>query len=124
MSLKMNRESMVLAKKRGQPVAFDKTSIKTYWLLVRWLESNYAISRYGPSHNPVTSVLMVLKNMLVQQCQSNYAKGCDMIDATWPESEIIETPLTPPSRQVSIRQLRRPNNQMWLLLLLARMWIG
>jgi beta-glucosidase len=24
----------------------------------------------------------------------NYAKGCNLIDATWPESEIIETPLT------------------------------
>ena len=31
----------------------------------------------------------------------NYTKGCDIIDATWPESEIIETPLTP-QEQASI----------------------
>ncbi|MDP9047120.1 MAG: glycoside hydrolase family 3 C-terminal domain-containing protein, partial [Bacteroidota bacterium] len=51
-------------------------------------------SRYGPSHNPVTSVLDGIKNYMGSGANVVYTKGCDIIDATWPESEIIETPLT------------------------------
>jgi beta-glucosidase len=95
MSLKMNRESMVLLKNEGSLLPLDKTKYPNILVtgpLAR--ESNYATSRYGPSHNPVTSVLDGIKNYVGAGVKVNYAKGCDMIDATWPESEIIETPLT------------------------------
>lgn len=95
MSLKMNRESMVLLKNEGSLLPLDKTKYPNILVtgpLAR--ESNYATSRYGPSHNPVTSVLDGIKKYVGAGVKVNYAKGCDMIDATWPESEIIETPLT------------------------------
>jgi beta-glucosidase len=95
MSLKMNRESMVLLKNEGGLLPLDKTKYPNILVtgpLAR--ETNYAVSRYGPSHNPVTSVLDGIKNYVGAGVKVNYAKGCDMIDATWPESEIIETPLT------------------------------
>jgi len=95
MSLKMNRESMVLLKNEGGLLPLDKTKYPNILVtgpLAR--ESNYATSRYGPSHNPVTSVLDGIKKYVGAGVKVNYAKGCDMIDATWPESEIIETPLT------------------------------
>jgi beta-glucosidase len=95
MSLKMNRESMVLLKNEGSLLPLDKTKYPNMLVtgpLAR--ESNYATSRYGPSHNPVTSVLDGIKKYVGAGVKVNYAKGCDMIDATWPESEIIETPLT------------------------------
>jgi beta-glucosidase len=95
MSLKMNRESMVLLKNEGGLLPLDKKRYPR--ILVTGplaKETNYAISRYGPSHNPVTSVYDGLVNYMGNDGVIVYAKGCDMIDATWPESEIIETPLT------------------------------
>jgi beta-glucosidase len=95
MSLQMNRESMVLLKNAGNLLPLDKSKLKN--ILVTGplaTETNYAISRYGPSHNPVITVLDGIRNYVGAGVKVNYAKGCDMIDATWPESEIIETPLT------------------------------
>ena len=95
MGLKMNRESMVLLKNENNLLPLNKSAIKN--ILVTGplaTETSYAISRYGPSHNPVTSVLEGIKNYVGSTATVNYTKGCDIIDATWPESEIIETPLT------------------------------
>jgi beta-glucosidase len=95
MSLKMNRESMVLLKNEGDLLPLDKSKLKN--ILVTGplaAEENYATSRYGPSHNPVTSVLNGIKNYAGKGISVNYVKGCDVVDPTWPESEIIETPLT------------------------------
>jgi beta-glucosidase len=95
MGLKMNRESMVLLKNENNLLPLNKSAIKN--ILVTGplaTEKAYAISRYGPSHNPITSVLEGIKNYVGSSATVNYTKGCDIIDATWPESEIIETPLT------------------------------
>jgi beta-glucosidase len=95
MSLKMNRESMVLLKNQGDLLPLDKSKLKN--ILVTGplaAEKNYATSRYGPSHNPVTSVLEGVKKYVGTGANVNYVKGCNIVDATWPESEIIETPLT------------------------------
>ncbi|QQL50606.1 glycoside hydrolase family 3 N-terminal domain-containing protein [Mucilaginibacter ginkgonis] len=92
--LQMNMESMVLLKNDNNTLPLSKAKLKN--ILVTGplaTEANYAISRYGPSHNPVTTVLDGIKNYVGAGTTVNYAKGCDIIDATWPESEIIETPL-------------------------------
>lgn len=95
MSLRMNRESMVLLKNENNLLPLDKSKLKN--ILVTGplaAETSYAISRYGPSHNPVTTVLDGIKNYVGPNVNVMYAKGCDAADAAWPESEIIETPLT------------------------------
>jgi beta-glucosidase len=95
MSLQMNRESMVLLKNEGNLLPLDKSKLKN--ILVTGplaVESNYTISRYGPSHNPITNVYDGIKKYVGSGANVTYLKGCDVVDATWPESEIIETPLT------------------------------
>ena len=95
MGLQMNRESMVLLKNANNLLPLNKSAIKK--ILVTGplaAETNYAISRYGPSHNPVTSVLEGITNYVGSSAKVTYTKGCDIVDPTWPESEIIETPLT------------------------------
>ncbi|SDS24364.1 beta-glucosidase [Mucilaginibacter mallensis] len=95
MATQMNRESMVLLKNANNLLPLDKSKIKN--ILVTGplaAETNYAISRYGPSHNHVTSVLDGIKDYVGTSATVTYTKGCDIVDATWPESEIIETPLT------------------------------
>lgn len=95
MSLKMNREAMVLLKNENSLLPLDKGKYKN--ILVTGplaVESNYSVSRYGPSHNPITSVFAGIKKYVGAAGKVSYIKGCDIVDATWPESEIIETPLT------------------------------
>jgi beta-glucosidase len=95
MALQMNREAMVLLKNENNTLPLDKSKVKR--ILVTGplaAETNYATSRYGPSHNSVTSVLKGIQDYMGAAGSVHYAKGCDIIDATWPESEIIETPLT------------------------------
>ncbi len=95
MALQLNRESMVLLKNEKNLLPLDKHQLKN--ILVTGplaAEKGYATSRYGPSYNPVTSVLEGIRNYVGKNSTVDYAKGCDIIDATWPESEIIPTPLT------------------------------
>jgi beta-glucosidase len=95
-SLQLNRESMVLLKNEQNLLPLDKRKLKN--ILVTGplaTDRGYAISRYGPSKNPVTTVLDGIKAYVGTNTSVNYSKGCDIIDATWPESEIIQTPLTP-----------------------------
>ncbi|WP_457126320.1 glycoside hydrolase family 3 C-terminal domain-containing protein [Mucilaginibacter sp. HD30] len=95
MSLQMNRESMVLLKNTNNLLPLDLK--KTPRILVAGpLAENieYATSRYGPSHQPVTSILKGIQDYVGDKGTVVSAKGCEIIDATWPESEIIETPLT------------------------------
>lgn len=95
MSLKMNRESMVLLKNENNLLPLDKSKYKNILLTGPLaVESGYTISRYGPSHNKIISVLEGIKTYMGTGGKVSYTKGCDMVDATWPESEIIETPLT------------------------------
>lgn len=94
-ALEMNRQAMVLLKNEGGLLPLDKTKLKN--VLVTGplaVEENYATSRYGPSNNPVTSVLSGIKAYLKGHAEVVYQKGCDIVDANWPESEIISSPLT------------------------------
>lgn len=91
----INRESLVLLKNQGNLLPLDRNRFKN--ILVTGplaAEVNYATSRYGPSNNKVTAVLAGLKNYLGNSAIVNYEKGCDIVDKTWPESEIIPTALS------------------------------
>jgi len=61
-------------------------------------ETSYAISRYGPSHISPISVLEGLRSYLGNKASVDYVKGCDIVDSTWPESEIIPVPLSAEER--------------------------
>jgi beta-glucosidase len=94
-SMEMSRQSMVLLKNDNNLLPLDVNKFKN--ILVTGplaTEVNYTTSRYGPSNNKVTNVLNGITAYVGNKAQVSYAKGCDVIDATWPESEIIETPLT------------------------------
>lgn len=95
MALQLNREAMVLLKNENNLLPLNKNKVKR--VLVTGplaAEINYATSRYGPSHNPVTSVLKGIQDYMGNDGLVISTKGCEVVDATWPESEIIETPLT------------------------------
>jgi beta-glucosidase len=94
-ALQLNRESMVLLKndKGILPLAVHayKNILVTGPLAT---ETNYTTSRYGPSNNPITSILDGIRGFVGNKANVNYVKGCEVIDAKWPESEIIPTELS------------------------------
>ncbi|HEY4064880.1 MAG TPA: glycoside hydrolase family 3 N-terminal domain-containing protein [Puia sp.] len=92
--LQMARESLVLLKNDSGLLPLDKN--KYHHILVTGplaKETSYAISRYGPSHLAVTSVWEGLRSYIGSSAAVDYAKGCEVVDSAWPESEIIPTPL-------------------------------
>lgn len=94
-STQLNRESLVLLKNSNNTLPLDKSKLKNILITGPLADvTNYQLSRYGPSNNKTISVLQGIKNYVGNAVNINYAKGCDIVDATWPESEIIPTPLT------------------------------
>ncbi len=95
LELQLNRESLVLLKNTANLLPLNKNNIKN--ILVTGplaAAENYAVSRYGPSNNPVTSVLEGIKAKVGSNINVNYEKGCDIINPGWPETEIIPTSLS------------------------------
>ncbi len=92
---KINRESLVLLKNANNLLPLNKNNIKN--ILVTGplaTATKYTTSRYGPSSNPITTVLDGIKAYVGSSIRVDYALGCEVVDENWPESEIIPTPLT------------------------------
>ena len=95
LSLQLNRESLVLLKNEGQLLPLDIAKTKNILVTGPLADAtSFEVSRYGPSNNELVSVLAGLKGIADKSVHIQYAKGCDIVDSTWPESEIIPTPLT------------------------------
>lgn len=95
LAVQLNRESMVLLKNDKNLLPLDANKYKN--ILVTGplaTEVNYTTSRYGPSNNPIVSILDGIKLFAGKTSKVSYSKGCDVIDAKWPESEIIPTELS------------------------------
>lgn len=100
LAVQLNRESMVLLKneKNLLPLAINKyKNILVTGPLAT--EVDYTTSRYGPSNNPITSILDGIKAFAGNNAKVAYSKGCEVIDAKWPESEIIPMELTAEERE-------------------------
>jgi len=93
--LKMSKESLVLLKNKNHLLPLNLSEYKNILITGPLAEeTKCSVSRYGPSNIHVVSVLEGIKKYVGTKAIVNYSKGCDIVDATWPESEIIETPLT------------------------------
>ncbi len=99
-SKKINLESMVLLKNAQNLLPLDKRKIRS--ILVTGplaAEKTHSISRYGPSNLDVISVLEGIQQTAGKNIQVNYAKGCEVIDDNWPESELFPDTLTAAEKQ-------------------------
>ncbi len=54
-------------------------------------DTGYASLHYGPLGTNAVSVFEGLRTALAGKAEVVYAKGCDLVDANWPESEILPT---------------------------------
>jgi beta-glucosidase len=94
LELQMNRESIVLLKNQNKLLPLNRKAIKNI-LITGPLADNasYAVSRYGPHNNPLTTVLSGIKSM-APDINVQFEKGCSVVNAGWPETEIIPSPLS------------------------------
>ncbi|MFT3903748.1 MAG: glycoside hydrolase family 3 N-terminal domain-containing protein [Niabella sp.] len=94
-ALQMEREALVLLKNSQQLLPLSTDRYKKILVTGPLAdEKGHAISRYGPSNKKVISVWEGIRDYVGEKADVQYVKGCDATDATWPESEIIEAPLT------------------------------
>jgi beta-glucosidase len=95
MQEQLSREVLVLLKNDHNTLPLDASGIKN--ILVTGplaAETNHSISRYGPSNVHVISVLEGLQQYAGNKFKVHYTRGCAITDASWPESEILPTPIT------------------------------
>lgn len=95
LALQLNRESLVLLKNTKDLLPLNKNNLKNILVTGPLADvSGYMISRYGPSNNPATTVLNGIKQAVGGKVNVAYEKGCEVVNAGWPGTEIIATPLT------------------------------
>ncbi|MGN6266217.1 MAG: glycoside hydrolase family 3 N-terminal domain-containing protein [Ginsengibacter sp.] len=95
MELQLNRESLVLLKNENGLLPLNKNHFRNI-LVTGPLAANasYAVSRYGPNNNPLTTVLDGIKAHAGATANVVYEKGCNVVNPGWPETEIIPAPLS------------------------------
>lgn len=94
-ALQAARESIVLLKNTGKLLPLDINTVKKIAVCgPNANEKGYALTHYGPLAVEVTTVLKGLQDKVKGKTEILYTKGCDLVDANWPESEIISYPLT------------------------------
>ena len=87
-------QAMVLLKNADELLPLDKDKVgKVLVAGPLAAETNFMISRYGPCELDCISMLQGMMDYLGPD-RVLYEKGCDVVDADWPESEIIPAPLT------------------------------
>lgn len=93
--LDIQKQSLVLLKNEGNLLPLDKNKIKKILVTGPLAnEENYMVSRYGPQELKNTTVLEGIKQFLGKDVTVDYTKGCDAVDANFPESELIHFPLS------------------------------
>ena len=95
-ALQASRESIVLLKNTDNTLPLNIDKIKKIAVCgPNADEEGYALTQYGPLAVEVTTVLEGIREKAQGKAEVLYTKGCDLVDAHWPESEIMEYPLTP-----------------------------
>ena len=95
-ALQASRESIVLLKNTDNTLPLNIDKIKKIAVCgPNADEEGYALTHYGPLAVEVTTVLEGIREKAQGKAEVLYTKGCNLVDAHWPESEIMEYPLTP-----------------------------
>lgn len=94
-ALQASRESIVLLKNESELLPLDINQIKRIAVCgPNADEEGYALTHYGPLAVDVTTVLEGIQAKVEGRAEVVYTKGCELVDAHWPESELIDYPLT------------------------------
>ena len=93
-SLLASRESIVLLKNRNNILPLSKNIHSVAVIGPNADNADYAETHYGPHGTKGITALEGIKEKLGKNVRVNYAKGCEIVDDTWPESEVLPQPPT------------------------------
>jgi beta-glucosidase len=93
-ALRAARESIVLLKNEGNALPLSKQIRSIAVIGPNADDDSNARNRYGPSGIKGVTVLEGIRNKLGGGVKLNYAKGCETVDAHWPDTEVLPEPLT------------------------------
>ncbi|HEY6190549.1 MAG TPA: glycoside hydrolase family 3 C-terminal domain-containing protein [Pyrinomonadaceae bacterium] len=93
-ALRAARESLVLLRndKNILPLSREIRSIAVVGPNAN--DDRNTPNRYGPSGIKGVTVLEAIRSKLGESVKVNYAKGCEVVNANWPETEVLPEPLT------------------------------
>jgi beta-glucosidase len=97
-ALQAARESIVLLKNDRQVLPLSKQIKSVAVIGPNADEPSLTPYRYGPSAVETVTVVQGIRKLLGNGVQVNYAKGCDVVDERWPESEVLPEPMTDTER--------------------------
>jgi len=93
-ALRAARESIVLLKNNQNVLPLSKGIRSLAVIGPNADDDSLTRYRYGPNGMNGVTVLAGIKNKLGERVKVNYARGCEIVDAHWPESEVLPEPLT------------------------------
>lgn len=95
-ALHASHEAIVLLKNENNLLPLDFSKLHNIAVVgPNADETSYAVTHYGPLGVEVTSVLKGIKEKATKyNITVGYAKGCSLVDVHWPESELVDYPLT------------------------------
>ncbi|MDD2284931.1 MAG: glycoside hydrolase family 3 C-terminal domain-containing protein [Paludibacter sp.] len=94
-ALQASLESIVLLKNKDNLLPLNRDKIKTIAVCgPNADDAYYALTHYGPLAVEVTTVLEGVRNKVGSGVNVLYTKGCEVVDDNWPDSEIVDYPLT------------------------------
>ena len=97
-ALRAARESMVLLKNDGGVLPLSKVIRSVAVIGPNADDDTNTKYRYGPLGVRGVTVFEGIKRKLGASAKVTYAKGCEIVDERWPESEILPEPLTKKER--------------------------
>ena len=109
-ALRAARESMVLLKNERNVLPLSKDLRSIAVIGPNADDDSLTRYRYGPNGVKGLTVLEGIRKKLGNKAQINYAKGCDVVDAHWPETEVLPEPLTKPEQDEIARAVEATRN--------------
>lgn len=98
-ALRASRESIVLLENKNNILPLDASKLgKVAVIGPNADETSFANTHYGPLMTNTISVYKGLKTALEGKAEVVYSKGCELVDANWPESEIMKFDMLPEAR--------------------------
>ena len=93
-SLQASRECIVLLKNDNNILPLSKNIHSIAVIGPNADNADYADTHYGPHGTKGITALEGIREKLGKNVSVNYAKGCELVDKTWPESEVLPQPPT------------------------------
>jgi beta-glucosidase len=93
-ALRAARESLVLLKNDKNVLPLSKQIKSIAVIGPNADDQTLSHYRYGPSAVEAITVKQGIQNLLGSSVKVNYAKGCEVVNEHWPETEVLPEPLT------------------------------